>query len=197
MTRGGGDGEQRRVKKTTEVVTRKARKIRLLLLDVDGVLTDGRILFDSQGRELKCFDVQDGQGISWLLREGIKVGFLSGRSSGAVEKRAKELGISFLFQGIKDKMILYEKLLQEIKLDPKQVSFMGDDFIDLRLLKKVGFSISVSDGHPLIQKEVDYITQAAGGLGAVREVSELILKAQGKWESILQNYGLKSKAGIH
>jgi 3-deoxy-D-manno-octulosonate 8-phosphate phosphatase (KDO 8-P phosphatase) len=167
----------------------KARKIRLLLLDVDGVLTDGRILYDAKGREMKYFHVHDGLGIRWLLNEGIRVGFLSGRSSGAVEMRAKELGISFLFQGIKDKMILYGKLLQKTKLDPEQVSYMGDDFIDIRLLKNVGLSISVSNGHPLVQKEVDYITQAAGGFGAVREVCELIFKAQGKWKSLLRNYG--------
>jgi 3-deoxy-D-manno-octulosonate 8-phosphate phosphatase (KDO 8-P phosphatase) len=171
-----------------EVVIRKARKIRLLLLDVDGVLTDGRILFDSQGRELKCFDVQDGQGIAWLLKEGIQVGFLSGRSSEAVKKRAKELEISFLFQGIKDKMILYERLLKKTMLNQEQVSFAGDDFIDLRLLKNVGFSISVPNGHPLVREEVDFVTQAAGGRGAVREVSEFILKAQGKWASILKKY---------
>jgi 3-deoxy-D-manno-octulosonate 8-phosphate phosphatase (KDO 8-P phosphatase) len=172
-----------------DAILSKARKIRLLLLDVDGVLTDGRILYDEQGRETKFFHVHDGQGIRWLLKEDIKVGFLSGRSSGAVEMRAKELGISFLFQGIKDKMILYEKLLQKTKLYPAQVSYMGDDFIDLRLLKNVGLSVSVSNSHPLIQKEVDYVTQAAGGFGAVREAAELILKAQGKWESILKNYG--------
>jgi 3-deoxy-D-manno-octulosonate 8-phosphate phosphatase (KDO 8-P phosphatase) len=171
-----------------DAILRKARKIRLLLLDVDGVLTDGRIFFDEKGREMKYFHVHDGLGIRWLLNEGIKVGFLSGRSSGAVEMRAKELGISFLFQGIKDKMILYGKLLQKTKLDPGQVSYMGDDFIDLRLLKNVGLSISVSNGHPLVQKEVDYITQAAGGLGAVREVCELIIKAQGKWKSLLRDY---------
>ncbi|MBI4768307.1 MAG: HAD-IIIA family hydrolase [Deltaproteobacteria bacterium] len=176
-------------------ITSKARKIRLLLLDVDGILTDGRILYDEKGRETKYFHVHDGQGIRWLLSEGIKVGFLSGRSSGAVEMRAKELDISFLFQGIKDKMVLYGKLLQKTKLDPEQVSFMGDDFVDLRLLKSVGLSVSVSNGHPLVRKEVDYVTQAAGGFGAVREVSELIFKAQGKWESILRNYGLKSKDG--
>ncbi len=179
------------------IIISKARKIRLLLLDVDGVMTDGRIFYDEKGREIKCFHVQDGQGIRWLLKEGIKVGILSGRSSGAVEKRAKELGISFLFQGIEDKMILYENLLQEIKLDSDQVSFMGDDFMDLRLLKKVGFSISVSNGHPLVRKEVDYITGTAGGLGAVREVSELILKAQGKWEAILRKYGFKSELVIN
>jgi 3-deoxy-D-manno-octulosonate 8-phosphate phosphatase (KDO 8-P phosphatase) len=174
-------------------VTGKARKIKLLLLDVDGVLTDGRILYDEKGQEMKCFHVQDGQGIRWLLTEGIKVGFLSGRSSKAVEMRAKELGISFLFQGIKDKMMLYGQLLQKTKLGTEQVSFMGDDFIDLRLLKNVGLSICVSNGHPLVQKEVDYVTQAAGGWGAVREVSEMIIKAQGKWESILRNYGLDRK----
>ncbi len=172
-----------------KAILRKAGKIRLLLLDVDGILTDGRIYYDEKGGELKGFHVQDGQGIRWLLSEGIKVGFLSGRSSGAVEMRAKDLGISFLFQGIKDKMNIYEKLLKKTKLDPEQVAYMGDDFIDLRLLKKVGFSISVKNGHPLVQKEVDYVTQADGGFGAVREVSELILRALGKWESILENYG--------
>jgi len=173
-------------------ILRKAKKIRLLLLDVDGILTDGRILYNEKGQEIKCFYVQDGQGIRWLLGEGIKVGFLSGRSSGAVKMRAEELGVSFLFQGIKDKTKIFEKLLQKTKLDPEQVSFMGDDFMDLPLLKKVGLSISVSNGHPLVQKKVDYVTRAAGGLGAVREVSELIFRAQGKWESILRDYGFNN-----
>ncbi|MGA3083636.1 MAG: HAD-IIIA family hydrolase [Thermodesulfobacteriota bacterium] len=173
-------------------ILRKAKKIRLLLLDVDGILTDGRIFYNGKGQEIKCFYVQDGQGIRLLLREGIEVGFLSGRSSRAVEMRAEELGVSFLFQGIKDKIKIFEKLLQKTKLDPEQVSFMGDDFMDLLLLKKVGLSISVSNGHPLVQKKVDYVTRAAGGLGAVREVSELIFRAQGKWESILRDYGFKN-----
>ncbi len=180
-----------------KIIHQKAQKIRLLLLDVDGILTDGRIFYGEKGREMKCFHVHDGQGIRWLLKEGIKVGFLSGRSSGAVEMRAKDLGISFLFQGIKDKMVIYRELLQTANLEPDQVSFMGDDFIDLRLLQKVGLSVSVHNGHPLVQKEVDYVTQAAGGFGAVREVSELILKAQGKWDSILRDYGLKNKDGNH
>jgi 3-deoxy-D-manno-octulosonate 8-phosphate phosphatase (KDO 8-P phosphatase) len=181
----------------SKIVLRKAQKIRLLLLDVDGILTDGRISYDEKGRERKWFHVHDGQGIRWLLKEGIKVGFLSGRSSGSVEMRAKDLGVSFLFQGIIDKMVIYRELLQKTKLLPDQVSFMGDDFVDLRLLQNVGLSVSVSNGHPLVQKEVDYVTQAAGGFGAVREVSELIFKAQGKWDSILRNYGLKNKEGIH
>jgi 3-deoxy-D-manno-octulosonate 8-phosphate phosphatase (KDO 8-P phosphatase) len=186
-----GEGEKRGEKKGLETVLRKARKIRLLLLDVDGVLTNGRILYDDRGREIKSFHVQDGQGLQWLLREGIQVGFLSGRASRAVEKRAKELGIPFLFQGVKDKSVFFAGLIQTTGLDPDQVSFMGDDWIDMQLLAKVGFSVSVSDGHPLIRKKVDYVTRAAGGDKAVREVSELILKAQGKWASILKEYGLK------
>lgn len=173
-------------------IFRKAKKIRLLLLDVDGILTDGRILYNEKGQEIKCFHIQDGQGIRWLLREGVEVGFLSGRSSRAVEMRARELRVSFVFQGIKDKIKIFEKLLQKTKLNPKQVSFMGDDFMDLPLLKKVGLSISVSNGHPLVQKKVDYVTRTAGGFGAVREVSELILRAQGKWDSILRDYGFKN-----
>jgi 3-deoxy-D-manno-octulosonate 8-phosphate phosphatase (KDO 8-P phosphatase) len=173
-----------------KILFQKARKIRLLLLDVDGILTDGRILYDEDGREIKIFHVQDGQGIRWLQKEGIEVGFLSGRSSRSVEMRAKELGISFLFQGIKDKIKIYERILQKTRLESEQVGYMGDDFIDLALLKKVGLSISVINGHPLIQKEVDYVTRAAGGYGAVREVSEFIIKAQGKWDFILKKYGL-------
>lgn len=169
---------------------RKARKIRLLLLDVDGILTDGRILYDQDGREIKIFHVHDGQGIRWLQQEGIDVGFLSGRSSRSVEMRGKELGISFLFQGIKDKMKIFEKILQKTRLASEQVGYMGDDFIDLALLKKVGLSVSVINGHPLIRKKVNYVTKAAGGYGAVREVSEFIIKAQGKWDVILEKYGL-------
>jgi 3-deoxy-D-manno-octulosonate 8-phosphate phosphatase (KDO 8-P phosphatase) len=178
--------------KNKKIVLQKARKIGILLLDVDGVLTDGTILYNEKGEELKRFFVQDGQGIRWLQRSGIEVGFLSGRSSRAVELRAKELGISFLFQGIKNKIKVFEKLLQQTNLHLDQVSFVGDDFIDLPLLKKVGLSISVINGHPLVQKEVDYVNKAAGGYGAVREVSELIIRAQDKWEPILREYGLRT-----
>ncbi len=173
-----------------KTLMQKARKIRLLLLDVDGILTDGRILYDDKCREIKIFHVQDGQGIRWLQREKIIVGFLSGRSSMSVEMRAKELGISFLFQGIRDKINIFEKILQETKLDSEQVAYMGDDFIDVALLKRVGLSISVPNGHPMIQKRVNYVTQAAGGYGAVREVCEFILKAQNKWDLILERYEL-------
>jgi 3-deoxy-D-manno-octulosonate 8-phosphate phosphatase (KDO 8-P phosphatase) len=171
-----------------EALIHKARIIELLLLDVDGVLTDGRILYDEKGNEIKVFHVQDGQGIRWLLKAGIRVGLLSGRSSRAVETRARELGISLLFQGVKDKKKLFPNLLRQTGLHPESVSFMGDDFIDFPLLKMVGLSVSVPNGHPLIQKEVDYVTKAPGGFGAVREVSELLLKARGRWPSLLKQY---------
>jgi 3-deoxy-D-manno-octulosonate 8-phosphate phosphatase (KDO 8-P phosphatase) len=175
--------------KNKKVLYHKAQKVALLLLDVDGILTDGRILYNERGREIKFFHVQDGQGIRWLLRSEIKVGFLSGRSSQAVAMRAKELGISLLFQGIREKIPVFNNLIRRLHLNPEQVAYGGDDFIDLKLLKAVGFSFSVSNGHPLIQKEVDLVTKAAGGYGAVREISELIIKAQGKWDSILRDYG--------
>ena len=171
-----------------EALIHKARIIELLLLDVDGVLTDGRILYDEKGNEIKVFHVQDGQGIRWLLKAGIRVGLLSGRSSRAVETRAREMGISLLFQGVKDKKKLFPNLLRQTGLHPESVSFMGDDFIDFPLLKMVGLSVAVPNGHPLIQKEVDYVTKATGGFGAVREVSELLLKARGRWPSLLKQY---------
>lgn len=178
--------------KNSDVIIQKARKIRLLLLDVDGVLTDGTIFYNEKGLEIKRFFVQDGQGIRWLQRSGIEVGFLSGRCAQAVEMRAKELDISFIFQGINNKVEVFKEVIKQTNLHPDQVSFVGDDFIDLPLLKKVGLSISVINGHPLVQKEVDYVTRAAGGYGAVREVSELIIRAQDKWDPILKDYGLKT-----
>jgi 3-deoxy-D-manno-octulosonate 8-phosphate phosphatase (KDO 8-P phosphatase) len=178
--------------KNQKIIIEKASKISLLMLDVDGVLTDGSILYNEKGKELKRFFVQDGQGIRWLQRSGIEVGFLSGRFAPAVAIRAKELGITLLFQGVQNKMEVFEKVLKKKNLLPDQVSFVGDDFIDLPLLKIVGLSISVINGHPLVQKEVDYVTKAPGGGGAVREVSELIIKAQDKWKLILEEYGLRS-----
>jgi 3-deoxy-D-manno-octulosonate 8-phosphate phosphatase (KDO 8-P phosphatase) len=178
----------------SEVILQKARKVRMLLLDVDGILTDGRILYNEQGQEIKFFHVQDGQGIRWLLKAGITVGFLSGRSSPAVAVRARELKIPLLFQGIKDKILIFNDLLEKSALSREEVAYGGDDFIDLRLLKAVGFSFSVRDAHARIQKEVDYVTQNAGGYGAVREICELILEARDLWNSLLEQYGFQRPA---
>lgn len=169
-------------------IRNKARKIRLLLLDVDGVLTDGRLYYDDRGREIKVFHVQDGQGIRWLLEAGFQVGLLSGRVSPAVEKRAAELKVSFLVQGIQDKSLWLQEALPVMALSPEQVAFMGDDFIDFPLFGKVGLSICVRNGHPSVRKKADYVTRASGGNRAVREVCELLLKAQGKWKTLTARY---------
>lgn len=161
----------------------------MLLLDVDGILTDGRILYNETGREVKIFHVQDGQGIRWLLKAGIAVGIISGRQSPAVALRAGELGIPHLFQGVGDKITVFRTLLKDLALDQEETAYGGDDFIDLKLLKAVGLSFSVPNGHPLIQKKVDYVTQNPGGFGAVREICEVILKARGCWAALLREYG--------
>jgi 3-deoxy-D-manno-octulosonate 8-phosphate phosphatase (KDO 8-P phosphatase) len=167
---------------------RKARGVTVLLLDVDGVLTDGRLVLDERGRENKCFHVHDGQGIRWLLKSGVEVGIISGRSSGAVQSRARELGITLLFQGVQDKWAVLQKLLKRKGWRLEQVAYAGDDLPDLPLLQRVGLSIGVPNGHPLTRRQVDYVTRTLGGWGAVREVAEELLKSQGKWGSLMKSY---------
>ena len=169
-------------------IIEKAKAIKLLILDVDGVLTDGRIIYDDKGGELKCFDVKDGHGIKLLMRSGIELGIISGRESRAVGYRAKELGISILYQRIFDKVRVYEKILEEKGLADNQVCFIGDDLVDMPLLKRVGFSVAVVDGSEYLKEVVDYVTVKNGGNGAVREVCELILKAQDKWGMLTEKY---------
>jgi 3-deoxy-D-manno-octulosonate 8-phosphate phosphatase (KDO 8-P phosphatase) len=166
----------------------KAKAIKLIILDVDGVLTDGRIIYDDKGGELKCFDVKDGHGIKLLKRAGIEVGIISGRESRAVGYRARDLDISILYQRIFNKVEVYEKILKEKGLADNQVCFIGDDLVDIPLLKRVGFSVAVVDGSEYLKKVVDYVTVKDGGNGAVREVCELILKAKDKWNMLTENY---------
>lgn|SRR5262245_47739671 len=163
---------------------KKATQIKLLLLDVDGVLTDGRIIIDDRGVETKHFHVRDGQGVAWLRRMGIEVGFITGRSSAVVRHRAKDLGVRLVFQGVANKLDCYEKVKRRQSLSDKQIAYVGDDVIDLQILLRVGLAVSVADGWPELASAVDYVTRAAGGQGAVREVAELLLKAQGKWSKL-------------
>lgn len=179
------------MKKVPAAVRKKAAKIKLLLLDVDGVLTDGRIIIDDRGVETKFFDVRDGQGISLLMRSGIEVGFLTGRSSRVARRRARDLGVRLVFQGVQNKLQTYEKIKQTVRLKDEQIAYVGDDFIDLPVLRHVGLAISVRDGWTELTDSVAYVTTAKGGRGAVREVAELLLKAQGKW-SILTARQVKS-----
>ena len=166
----------------------RAKRIRLLLLDVDGVLTDGRIIYDGSGREWKSFDIKDGQGIRLLQRAGLEVGILSGRKSLATRSRAKELGITLLRQRVVDKAKALEEIVEERNNRPEQICFVGDDLVDLPVFALVGLAVAVADSVAEVRASAQYITRNPGGRGAVREVCELILKAQGKWGTVIQEY---------
>ena len=161
---------------------KKAQKIKLLLLDVDGVLTDGGIVIDDRGVESKRFDVRDGQGITLLKRAGIEVGFVSGRSSHVVRSRARELGVKLVYQGVRSKADIYDRIKVKTGFDDEHIAYVGDDIIDIPILRRVGLAITVRDCWSGVRRMVDYVTKAGGGRGAVREVSELILQAQTRWE---------------
>jgi len=166
----------------------KIKRIRLLLLDVDGVLTDGRIIYDDDGRETKFFDVRDGHGLKLLMRSGVEVGIITSRESRVVAHRAKNLGIELVRQGMLDKLKALEEILEERPYAPEEIAYVGDDTVDLPVLKRVGLSVAVADAVEEVKEMADYVTGKTGGRGAVREVAELILKAQGKWEGIIGHY---------
>ena len=163
----------------------KLNKIKLLVMDVDGVLTDGKIVVDAQGKELKFFDVQDGFGLVLLRQAGIKTAILSARSSSAVTARAEDLKIDKICQDAYPKTNAYESLIKELGCADEQVCFIGDDLPDLPVLKRVGLAVAVPNAMDELKKIAHYVTTRRGGAGAVREVIELILKAQGKWKNIV------------
>lgn len=168
---------------------KKALKIRLVLLDVDGVLTDGRITYAGDGEEIKSFDVKDGLGVKLLQEAGIEVGILSSRSSRAVSRRARELGMRLVWQGVEDKAAVLAAVARGKKLSAGEIAFLGDDFADLPVFRRVGLSVAVADGIPELRRAAHLITRAPGGKGAVREAAEGILKAQGKWARVVKKYG--------
>ena len=162
--------------------------VKMVIMDVDGVLTDGKIILDANGIESKAFYVQDGSAITYLHRAGIKTAIISGRASKVVELRAKELCIEDVYLGIHKKLDAYEKILKKHKINDSEICYIGDDLIDLPILRKVGFSVAVPNAPSEVKEEVSYITDAPGGYGAVREVTEKILKSQGKWSAIISRY---------
>ncbi len=166
----------------------KLLRIRLLLLDVDGVLTDGRIIIDDDGRESKFFDVRDGHGIKMLLRFGIDVAFMTGRSSRVVEHRARELGVAEVHQGVWDKLACYEEILARRGLIDEEVAFVGDDIVDIPVLRRVGFSATVADAEEEVKAIADYVAVNKGGRGAVREICKSILEVQGYWAQVGARY---------
>lgn len=166
----------------------RARRTRLLMMDVDGVLTDGRIIQDGHGHELKVFDVKDGHGIVMAHRAKLRTALISGRESETVTRRAEELGIELVYQKVWNKLEAYEKILADTALTHSEVAYIGDDLIDIPLLRRVGFAVAVADAVDEVKAAAHLITQRPGGQGAVREVIELILKAQGHWHSLLERY---------
>lgn len=158
------------------------------MMDVDGVLTDGSIIFDEQGVETRSFNAQDGAGIKYLHRVGLKTAIITGRRSKAVEMRAGELGVTEVVQDAKDKLEAYRALLQKHRLSDEEVAYIGDDLTDLPVLGRVGFAACVPEAPQEVKSSCDYVTSRPGGKGAVRELVELILKAQGRWPEILKRY---------
>lgn len=162
------------------------KKISLLLLDVDGVLTTGQVIYNDNGEETKVFDVRDGLGLRLLMEAGIKVGIITGRRSLALVHRCNNLGITLLRDGIRDKAAALENILQETGVPASQTAFVGDDLPDLPVLRRVGVPIAVGDAHDLVKQAAAWTTSARGGRGAVREISERILKARGDWDALIQ-----------
>jgi 3-deoxy-D-manno-octulosonate 8-phosphate phosphatase (KDO 8-P phosphatase) len=166
----------------------KAARVKLLLFDVDGVLTDGKILLRGDGTESKMFDIKDGTGLVWARRAGLTVGLLSARSSAATDQRASQLGITLVRQGVTSKLDAYREILTDLNLGDDAVAYMGDDVLDLPVLVRVGLSAAPADAVDDVRSRVDWISRARGGDGAARELVELILRAQGAWAAIVDDY---------
>ncbi|MFN7065626.1 MAG: KdsC family phosphatase [Aquificaceae bacterium] len=166
----------------------KALRVRLLLLDVDGVLTDGRLYYTSKGEEIKVFHVRDGLGIKLAQKAGLRVGVISGRRSNALLNRLEELKIEEVHLGYNHKLPLLEDMLKRLSLSFEETAFIGDDYVDLPLLKRVGFPVLVADAPKELKKYALYTTSARGGEGAVREAIEFLLKLREQWEEVIRDY---------
>lgn len=171
----------------SDAVARAAR-VRLMIFDVDGILTDGSLHFGAEGEMIKTFNVLDGHGIKLLQGSGVLTAIISARQSPIVLKRAADLGIAHVMQGIHDKGLAFEQLLREANMAAQDCGFVGDDIIDLPILSRVGFAASVPNGHAEVRSRVQYVTQASGGRGAARELCDFILRAQGNYEAALAPY---------
>jgi 3-deoxy-D-manno-octulosonate 8-phosphate phosphatase (KDO 8-P phosphatase) len=167
-------------KEVLREIEKKAKKIKMIMMDVDGVLTDGRIILTSRGDELKNFHVQDGQGITRARQAGLVIAFISGRSSEVVSRRAAELKVKEVYQDISEKIKIYSELVKKYGLEYEEVAYIGDDWADIMPLKKAGLSFAPANGVPEVKQVVHYVTQASGGAGAVREVIDIILRAHGQ-----------------
>jgi 3-deoxy-D-manno-octulosonate 8-phosphate phosphatase (KDO 8-P phosphatase) len=169
------------------MIEEKAKKIKLLILDVDGVLTDGRIIYDNFGDEIKCFNVYDGFGMALLYRAGIRSVIITAKKTNIVMRRAKDMHIAKVYSGYK-KLDIYEKIIKKFSVKDEEVCFIGDDFIDLPVLKRAGLSIAPPEAIEEVKNICHYVTKNSGGKGAVREAIEIILKSQGLWDKAISEY---------
>lgn len=164
-----------------EAILRRVRRIALLILDVDGVLTDGRLYYGADGTEVKAFHARDGSAMKALMASGVAIAVITGRISAAVDRRVAELGVPYLFAGVEDKAAALATLSERSGIEPDRMAHAGDDLADLPLFERTGMAFAVPDAHPALIARADYVTASAGGCGAVREICDLILVAQGKW----------------
>ncbi len=173
-----------------EKLSGKIKKIRLVLLDTDGVLTDGSIFYDDAGREYKRFSVRDGLGLRLLMDCGMDVGIITGRASKALFHRCRDLGISLVMEGIREKDKALDEILEKTGYKNEEVAFVGDDLLDIPVMKKAGLAVAVADAHDAVIKIADIVLSAKGGAGAVRQLCEIILKEQGFWQKIEKRFSI-------
>ena len=169
-------------------LAQRIQKVKLVIVDIDGVLTDGRIVLGDYGDELKFFDVQDGFGLVMLRRAGLLVIIMSGKKSKINHRRAKELQVNKIFQNVHDKLKLFEQLVQKYKIQPEEICYIGDDLIDLPVMTRVGVAVAVANSVEEVKKAAHYVTQKYGGRGAVREAADLLLKGLGRWAEVTERY---------
>lgn len=169
-------------------LTEKAKKLKLLILDVDGVLTDGKLFFDNEGNEYKSFHARDGHGIKLLRQTGVEVAVISGRKSNSVALRMKNLGIEHVYQGHEHKKAAFYEIIKKLGITPEQAAHVGDDLLDLPIMIRVGMAIAVADANFAVKQHADWCTTLPGGQGAVREVCDFIMQAQGRFDEVLNSY---------
>ncbi|ACI21022.1 MULTISPECIES: D-glycero-beta-D-manno-heptose 1-phosphate adenylyltransferase [Thermodesulfovibrio] len=175
-------------KNLSDEIIKKAKNIKFLILDVDGVLTSGGIILDNENNELKIFNVRDGHGLVMLHKSGINLAVITGRHSKALERRMKELGIAEVYQGTREKLKIFNEIVEKYNLKKEEIAAMGDDIIDLSILDRVGLSVCPQDAHEEVKKRVNYVTEQKAGQGAVRELCDIILKAKGLWDKFVDEY---------
>jgi 3-deoxy-D-manno-octulosonate 8-phosphate phosphatase (KDO 8-P phosphatase) len=166
----------------------KAKKIELVIFDIDGVMTDGGLFFDNQGGEYKAFNSLDGHGLRMLQECGVRVAVITGRKSELVEHRMRDLGVSLIYQGYRDKKPAFQALLKEVGLQKDQITYVGDDVVDLPVMSQLDFAIAVQNAHPFVKQHAHWITNRSGGKGAVRDVCEFLLEARGMLDEKLHSY---------